>query len=352
MAQSSGAKLQPAEILGAMKKVADWQLKNPTGKELNSWEYGPFYIGLMALHQVSADKKYLQEVFSMGEKVRWEPIARPYDANVLAISQAFLELYEQNKKESFIDKSRFVMDAPMRRELKPDIRFDSNRYWWEWWSWCDALFMAPPAYARLAKVSKEPKYNDFMIQEWKRTSGYLYSPKDSLYFRDDRFFTMKSANGEKIFWSRGNGWVVAGLARVLQYLPASHLERPFFEQQFREMCYKLKRLQMVNGFWSQSLLDAQNYPQPESSGTGFYVFALSWGVNNGILDREAFLPVIQKGWGALAKSIHPNGKLGYVQEVGDAPTDVTFNDSETYGTGAFLLAGSELYKLLKDVKKN
>jgi unsaturated rhamnogalacturonyl hydrolase len=342
---------QPGKILSLMRKVADWQLANPTGKELNSWEYGPFYIGLMALYNTSGDSKYLQKIKEMGNKVNWEPIARPYDANVLAISQVFLELYKITGQQSMVDKSRFVMDAPMKRELAPDITFDKNKYWWEWWSWCDALFMAPPAYARMAAISKNSKYRDFMVREWRRTSDYLYSKADSLFFRDDRFFTMKSTNGGKIFWSRGNGWVTGGLVRVLQYLPVSDSARPFFEQQYREMCYKLKRIQMPNGFWSQSLLDPENFPQKESSGTGFYVYAITWGINNGLLTADEFLPVVQKGWMALKESVHADGKLGFVQEVGDSPTNVKFDDSETYGTGAFLLAGSELYKALSSKKK-
>jgi rhamnogalacturonyl hydrolase YesR len=349
-AQAS-ANIDSVETIALMKKVADWQLSHPTGKALNSWEYGPFYIGLMALYQVSAEKKYLQSVEEMGAKVNWEPIARPYDANVLAISQAFLELYQITGEKSMVDKSRFVMDAPMKRELTPDIRFKDNRYWWEWWSWCDALFMAPPAYARMAAIFHEPGYRDFMVQEWKRTSDYLYSSGDSLFFRDDRFFTEKSTNGKKIFWSRGNGWVSGGLVRVMQYLSKTDPARPFFEQQFKEICYKLKRLQMPNGFWSQSLLDPENFPQKESSGTAFYVYAMSWGMNQGLLPADEFMPVVMNGWNALKESIHPDGKLGYVQEVGDSPTNVKYDDSETYGTGAFLLAGSELIQIGRIKKK-
>lgn len=333
------------DIVPLMKKVADWQLSHPTGKPLNQWEYGPFYIGLMSLYHTSHDKKYLQAIRQMGDTVNWEPQARPYDANVLAISQVFLELYQLDHRKQYIDKSRFLMDAPMKRELKPDITFNNNKYWWEWWSWCDALFMAPPAYARLAVIYNQPKYMDFMVQEWQRTSGYLYSPSDSLFYRDDRFFTMKSANGMKIFWSRGNGWVVGGLARVMQYMPKDHAARPFFEKQFKEMCYKLRRVQTSSGFWSQSLLDAANYPQKESSGTGFYVYAMAWGVNNGLLPKEDFIDVIKAGWSALKESVHPDGMVGYVQEVGDSPANVKFGDSETYGTGAFLLAASEMVRL-------
>ncbi|MBL7767849.1 MAG: DUF2264 domain-containing protein [Flavipsychrobacter sp.] len=341
----------PSKMLELMKKVASWQLKNPTGKELNSWEYGPFYIGLMALHNVSGEGIWLDSIKAMGERVNWETVPRPYDANVLAISQVFIELYEKDNNKKYVDKSRFVMDAPMRRELEPDITFDKNKYWWEWWSWCDAIFMAPPAYARMATVFNEPKYMDFMIQEFKRTSTYLYSKKDSLYFRDDRFFTMKSTNGQPIFWSRGNGWVLAGLARVLQYLPKQHPDYPYFLNQYKEIAYKIKRLQMKNGFWSQSLLDPENYPQKESSGTGFYVYAMTWGINQGILPATKFGITVEKGWKALQESVHPNGKLGYVQEVGDAPTDVSFDDTETYGTGAFLLAGSELVTYFKNGRK-
>lgn len=333
------------EEIDLMKKAADWQLAHPTGKQLNSWEYGPFYIGLMALYRVSGDGKYLDAVKQMGEAVHWEPQPRPYDANVLAISQAFLELYELDPEKRFVDKSRFVMDAPMHRELEPDVTFEHNKYWWEWWSWCDALFMAPPAYARLAKLYNDRSYLDFMIREWRRTANYLYSPADSLFFRDDRFFSMRSANGKKIFWARGNGWVVGGLARVMQYMSADDRDRAFFEKQFREMCYKLKSLQTSSGFWSQSLLDPANYPQKESSGTAFFVFAMAWGVNNGLLPKKDFMPVIEAGWKALKESIHPDGMFGYVQQVGDSPANVKFGDSETYGTGAFLLAGSEMAKL-------
>ena len=340
-------RIKDTGILALMKKVADWQVANPTKKQLNSWEYGTFYIGLMALYRTSHEKKYLGMIEEMGEKVGWETVARPYDANVLAISQVFLELYEISGQKHMIDNSRFVMDATMHRQIEPDITFRNNKYWLEWWSWCDALFMAPPAYARMATIFNEPQYMDFMIREWKRTSKYLYSSEDSLFYRDDRFFTMRSDNGKKIFWSRGNGWVLGGLARLMEYLPKSDTSRSFFEMQFKEMCYKIKRLQMENGFWSQSLLDAKNYPQKESSGTAFYVYAFAWGINNGLLPRNEFLPAIEKGWLALKGAIHPDGKLGYVQGVGDSPSNVKYEDSETYGTGAFLLAGSELYKIFK-----
>jgi unsaturated rhamnogalacturonyl hydrolase len=346
--------MKPENIINKIEKVMDWQLANPTGKGLNTWEYGPFYCGIMSLHHLNGKQKNIDAMMEMGKTVDWQTRPRPYDANVLCISQSFLELYEVTGDEYMIKNSRFVMDAPMKRHLKYEVQFENNKYWWEYWTWCDALFMAPPAYARLATIKKEPKYMDFMTDKWHLVSDHLYSKTDSLYYRDDRFKTMKSKNGGKIFWSRGNGWVVGGLVRVLQYMPKDHPERKFFEQQFIEMTTRLISIQVDHGFWSQSLYDAENYPQKESSGTAFFIYGMAWGVNNGLLDKDTFMPTIEKGWKALNEAVFSNGKFGYVQEVGDSPTEVVKEDTESYGSGAFILAGTEMYKLMggKPLKTN
>ena len=335
----------PEELIQKMRLVADWQLENPSGKRLNNWEYGPFYMGLLELYKLTKDQKYLDAIVSMGESVRWEPLPRPYDANSLAISQVFLELFEMTGDTSMIDKSRYLLDTWLMRWLKPEVHFKGNKYWYEWWTWCDALYMAPPAFVRAAKLLEEPKYLKKSDELWWLTSDYLYNDVDSLIFRDDRFFEQRSENGYKIYWSRGNGWVFSGLTRVLDYLPSDHASRAKYEQQFREMAYKLRSIQLENGFWGQSLLDAKEFPQKESSGTAFFIQAMAWGMNKGQLPQEDFETVIVKGWNALEESLHANGKLGYVQKVGHEPTEVSFNDTETYGTGAFLLAAKELFEL-------
>ena len=337
----------PENIITSLENVADWQLDNPTERTWNWWNYGPFYGGVIALYRSGGNEKYLDAMMDLGKEVQWKTRPQPYNANVLCIAQSFLELYEIKKEDYIIENTKYTIDATLGRNyVNADVTFTGNKYWLEWWSWCDALFMAPPAYARLSSITKESKYLDYMTENWKKTSDYLYSEKDSLYFRDDRFFTKKSDNEAKVFWSRGNGWVVGGLARVLEYMPKDYKERPFFEKQFVDMNKRILSLQMENGFWSQSLLDAENYPQKESSGTGFFVYSMAWGVNNGLLDKETYMPAITKGWIALNSSIHPNGKFGYVQEIGDSPTSVTFDDTELYGSGAYLLAGVEMYKLM------
>jgi len=214
------------------------------------------------------------------------------------------------------------------------------------WVWCDALFMSPPALALATRTTGEAKYADVMNRLWWKTTDYLYDPQEHLYYRDSRYFAQREANGAKVFWSRGNGWVLAGTARVLQYLPADYPARPRFLALFKDMANRVAELQRPNGYWGVSLLSPDTFPAPESSGTGFFTYALAWGVNEGILDRAKFEPVIFKGWAALNRAVLPDGKLGYVQPVGAAPGATGPDQTEIYGSGAFILAGTEVHRLV------
>lgn len=343
-------------VVESMGKVASYQLKNPTGKPLNVWEYGPFYQGIMNLYAVTKDKKYLDVTQAMGEEINWELQPHPYDANAISIVPALADLYQIRKSPVILDKSRYLMDMAPKRVLfkmentseffPPEVGLADNKYWYEWWTWCDALFMAPPAYAKLSKILNRPDYMEYMLSNWWLTSDYLYSKSDSLFFRDDRFFDQLTENEKKVFWARGNGWVIGGLVGVMREMNPGDPNRAAFEKQFVEMCERLVTLQMDNGCWSQSLLDAKAHPQKETSGTAFICYGFAWGIKNGLLPKDKFMPALQKGWQSMVEAIHPNGKLGFVQKVGDKPEDVKYEDTESYGSGAFLLAGCELYNLL------
>jgi rhamnogalacturonyl hydrolase YesR len=104
-------------------------------------------------------------------------------------------------------------------------------------------------------------------------------------------------------------------------------------------------LQQEDGYWRASLLDPTSYPSPETSATGFMVYALAYGVNEGLLSQELFLPAIRAGWTALMRAVEEDGRLGYVQPVGADPRCVTREMTEVYGVGAFLMAGREVYRL-------
>lgn len=213
------------------------------------------------------------------------------------------------------------------------------------WSWCDALFMAPPVYAKLYALTKNRKYLDFLNKEYKATYEYLYDKDEHLFYRDRRFFAKREANGKKVFWGRGNGWVLGGLVEILQVLPQDESSRTFYQDLFVTLATRVAGLQSEDGYWHASLLDPASYPSPETSATGFIVYALAYGVNEGLLDKAAFIPVIEKGWKALVDAVEPDGKLGYVQPIGADPRKVTRDMTEVYGVGAFLLSGCQIYKM-------
>jgi len=207
--------------------------------------------------------------------------------------------------------------------------------------------MVPPAFAKLAVVLDEPKYMDYMSEQWWKTSDYLYSKEYSLYFRDDTFFDKKTKDGTKpIFWSRGNGWVIAGLVRVLNEMPADYKTRKKFEKQFVEMSKKIAEIQSDGGYWSSSLLAYDDYPAKETSGTAFFCYGLAWGINNGLLSKKKYYPVVEKAWKCLMNSMHDSGKLGYVQQIGHEPGNAKYDDEQAYGVGALLMASVEMSKLV------
>ena len=205
--------------------------------------------------------------------------------------------------------------------------------------------MAPPAFARLYTVTGDKKYLDWADKMWWRTSDYLYDKKEGLYYRDSRYFGKKTTpNGAKVFWSRGNGWVIGGLVRVLQHMPSDYPTRAKYIKQFREMAATLKTRQGKDGLWNPSLLDFDDCPGGETSGSGFFTYALCWGINNGILDAKTYWPTVEAGWKGLMGCVDANGKLCYVQPIGAAPDAFGKHTTQVYGTGAFMLAGSEVLK--------
>jgi rhamnogalacturonyl hydrolase YesR len=338
--------LTPPAVLETMKAVADWQLAQPpTRHRTDDWTYGALYTGIMALDQVADSSKYHDAMIEMGKQHEWKPARRPYHADDHCVSQTYIELYYQNRDPQMIaptlERFDFILANQSTSNLNFSIKGSQTR-----WSWCDALFMSPPAWLRLYLATGNKEYINFMDREWRATSDYLYDTDEHLYFRDSTYFERREANGTKVFWSRGNGWVMGGLARVLQVMPPEHPTRKFYLQQYKEMAAKILSIQQPDGLWRASLLDPASYPLKETSGSGFFTFALTWGVNRGILDRAEYEPAVKKAWQGLVSCVTPEGKLQNVQPVGANPKAFDPTHSDVYGVGAFLLAGSEIYRML------
>lgn len=326
-------------IIDVLTAAAEWQLAHPSKHPPYDWSQAPFYIGLNVFAPLSPDpQRYLAAVRRNGEENRWRPGLRPLCADDHAITQSYFHLHRIDKDRALIEPTLLMFDQVMRFPFDESLEFENWEKTWRQWTWCDALFMSPPALAMAARATGDRRYLDFMHKMWWKTTDYLYDKEEHLYYRDSRFF------GQKIFWSRGNGWVLAGLARVLQELPSDYPERERYVTLFREMAPKIASLQQADGYWRSNLLDPEALPLPETSGTAFYVYGLAWGVNAGLLDRATYEPVIRRGWAALVRAVHPNGMLGYVQRIGDQPGETSPSGTEIYGVGALLLAGSEVLR--------
>jgi rhamnogalacturonyl hydrolase YesR len=202
--------------------------------------------------------------------------------------------------------------------------------------------MSPPVWIALSKATGDSRYQDHADEEFWASTDFLFDDRAHLYFRDSRFFNQVDAKGHSIFWGRGNGWVFAGLARILTDLPADYPSRSRYEALFVEMAEEVTRRQGSKGYWPVSLLQPQS--TPETSGTGFFVYGLAWGIHHGLLHDKRHARAVARGWQALLAAVQSDGKLGWVQRIGAAPDQVGADDTQLYGVGAFLLAASEMSK--------
>jgi unsaturated rhamnogalacturonyl hydrolase len=346
-AQSASPEISPKVVLDVMQRVADWQLANPSKHKTTDWTQGAGDAGIMALAGISGDVKCRNAMLAMGEANHWNLGPRKYHADDQAVGQTYAELYFLYRDPKMIAPMRARFDAILAEPSKvQSLAFNQPKgNAGENWSWCDSLFMAPPAWVRLYAATGDEKYLNFAVKEWWRTTDYLYDKDEHLYFRDSTYFNKKEANGKKVFWGRGNGWVMGGIVRTLQYLPMNHPDRPRFEQLFKDMAAKILTCQQPDGLWRASLLDPDSYPLKETSASGFYTYALAWGVNQGLLDHAQFEPAVRKAWAALVGCVDADGKLTHVQPIGADPKKFAEDSTEVYGVGAFLLAGSEVYRM-------
>ncbi|MFD2569044.1 glycoside hydrolase family 88 protein [Spirosoma soli] len=352
-------KLPPKkEILQKMTVANDYFMKKwpDTGKEIvtnktrpsNIWTRAVYYEGLMALYGIDKQKRYYDYAVDWGEKHKWGMRSGPKTRNAddQCCGQTYIDLYLIDKKPERIRDIKASIDSMVASPKVDD------------WNWIDALQMAMPIFAKFGVMYNKPEYFEKMYQIYnysKVSHGGkgLYNPEDGLWWRDKDFVPpYKEPNGQDCYWSRGNGWVVAALVRVLDSMPKDAPHRDEYQKTYLEMMRALPKLQRPDGFWNVSLHDPTNFGGKELTGTALFAYGMAWGIRNGLLDKKQYEPIVSKAWNAMANEcVDPTGRLGYVQGTGKEPKDgqpVTYDsvpDFEDYGLGCFLLAGSEVYKL-------
>jgi unsaturated rhamnogalacturonyl hydrolase len=351
------------EMLAKMTVANDYFMAKwpDTGQEIvtnktrpsHIWTRAVYYEGLMALYGIDPQKRYYDYALDWGQKHQWGMRSGTHTRNAddQCCAQTYLDLYRLERdagrdQPTYIHDIRASIDSMI---VSPKI---------DDWNWVDALQMAMPVFARLGVLTGQSAYYEKMyaIYDYTKTrhgGNGLYNPADGLWWRDKDFVPpYREPNGRNCYWSRGNGWVVAALVRVLDILPPDAPHRDEYRQTYLAMMRALPPLQRPDGFWNVSLMDPDHFGGKELSGTALFTYGMAWGIRKGLLDRKLYAPIVANAWTAMATDcLAPGGHLGYVQGTGKEPKDgqpVTYTstpDFEDYGLGCFLLAGTEVYKL-------
>lgn len=334
----------------AVTRTVDWQLRNRSPSALRVWQQAAMYAGVMATDDTTSDPLYRSAMRQVGLTTGWQPGNRTYHADDHAVCATYLSLALKEGRPDWaaptLERLEFILANPSTAAV--DVQYtspnpavvDKVMRWW----WCDALFMAPQVWVRAYGLTGDSRYRDFMVQEWQATDALLYSPAHAFYYRDKSFFGKTGADGQPVFWGRGNGWVVGGLVAVLKHLPDDDPARPWFETRFRAMAAALAACQQADGFWRMDLLNPNTDTLGESSATAFFCYGLAYGVNAGLLDSAVYLPPATNAWAALRGAVREDGRLTQVQPGGSAPAAFPADNTELYGVGGFALAGTELYR--------
>lgn len=353
---------RPDAILAQVRRVADWQLANKTNwatmplarksvQNPRDWQQATFWIALTEL--AKRDARYAPPLMELGREMAWKLGDNPFHADDQLIGQAWIWAARNGAGKEALAPTIAYFDNVLANRPTGSLEFIPGAPGAGWskctdrWCWCDALFMAPPTLLQLARQAGDQRYADFAHEEFKATTDYLYDPVEKLYFRDSRFFDTRDPKGRKQFWSRGNGWVMGGIVRMLDAMHSKDPKRAYYEGLFRDMAAKLLTLQKADGYWSPSLLDTDPGTPTETSGTAFYTYAFAWGIDAGLLDRATYRPAAVRGWNAIVRAVQSDGMLGWVQQVGDRPDSVSAKETQFYGSGAFILAGTAMADLAR-----
>jgi unsaturated rhamnogalacturonyl hydrolase len=355
---SEASKIDKKKILKTLRLTNDYFVAKwpDTGKSIvtnrerpsNIWTRGVYYEGLMALYQIDKQQSYIDYAVSWGENHKWglRNGIKTRNADDQCCGQTYIDLYLMDKKPERIRDIKASIDLMVNSGQKDD------------WSWIDTLQMAMPVFTQLAIIYDDNRYYEKMFDLYNHTKTVhggkgLFNPEEGLWWRDKDFVPpYKTPGGKNCYWSRGNGWIVAALVRVLDIMPQNASHRDEYEKMLLTMLEALLPLQRKDGYWNVSLTDETDFGGKEVTGTSLFIYGMAWAIRKGLVKSRQYEPAITKAWNAMvSECVHENGFLGFVQGTGKEPKDgqpVTYNsmpDFEDFGLGCFLLAGAEIYKM-------
>ena len=348
----------PEQVQRVADRVAAWQIQAfPAMDEQRiwkstsavSWENAVFVTALYEWALFTDNEQWQQWCAYIADTSGYAlpGFERIYHADNFPIGLMYAQMYDRTGDSACIIPTCKVMDSIVANPPTGTYDMDGSLTHKDHWTWCDALYMAPPTYAAFAVLMNDTAVMNLCHREFRGTYDALYNPADSLFYRDAKYFSKREKNGQPVYWGRGNSWVMGGLARLLTVLPKEDAHYDWYVALYREMMAKVVSLQDEQGYWHASMLDPDSYPNPEMSCTGLFAYAIWWGINSGILDEATYLAPARKAWQAMVGCVREDGMLGYVQPVGANPQSVTADMTETYGAGAFLMTAQQIIEYAK-----
>jgi rhamnogalacturonyl hydrolase YesR len=340
-------------ILAVLRKVNSNQLAHPVQDAPEAadplhhiWMRVTWYTGVMAAWETTGDPSFLEQSMAYGRKLHWQIGDDPDGPNRLFPIQLWAELYLAKRDRAMIEPSIkwLATPGPLTPAGSKSWYMDSQNSDGPPVPYVDSLYGAP-ALAMLSEITGKGEYRRAMDAYFDAVTTQLFDRESGLYFRDPTFIARRTPSGRKILWSRGNGWAFAGIPRVLNYLPDQDPGRERYLAIFRRMAQALVRRQGADGLWRMNLDDKDQFPNPETSGSGFFCFGLAWGVDHGVLSRSEYLPAVEKAWGALVRNLSPEGRILWGQQEDAEPNPIVSDTTPEFVTGTFMLAGSEVYRM-------
>ena len=348
----------PEQVRQVIRKVNTYWQQNNKAEVRAFWYNAAYHTGNIEVYKLMKDDSMLDYSIRWATHNQWQGATEPdpskwkykhygegHDFVLFGdwqiCFQTYIDLYNLAPDEQKVARAKQVMGYEADSKV--------HDYWW----WADALYMVMPVMTKMYQLTGDKKYLDKLYENLLYSDSIMLDSETGLYFRDGKYVwpNHKSANGKKDFWARGDGWVLAGLAKVLQDMPETYVWQPFFVHKYTRLARAVAKCQQPQGYWTRSMLDPAHAPGPETSGTAFFCYGLLWGVNHGYLQNKEFAPVIQRAWKYLTETaLQRDGRVGYVQPIGERAIPgqtVDANSQANFGVGAFLLAACEYERWLR-----
>ncbi len=346
------------QVLKTIEKVNDYWQSNNSPYCRAFWDNAAYFTGNMEVYRLTGKARYYDysdkwcrhnnwKGATSNDKSKWRYKTYGEGNDFVLFGdwqicfQTYIDMFSLVPADYKVERAIEVMSH--------ECSMSDNKFWW----WADALYMVMPVMTKMYLLTKQEMYLDKLYENFLWSDSLMWDKEAQLYYRDGKYIWPKvttACDGGKSFWARGDGWVLAGLAKVLADMPRDYRHRDIFVERFRQLAEGVARCQRPEGYWSRSMLCESDAPGPETSGTAFFCYGLLWGVNHGYLDKEKYGDTIEKAWQYLfTKALQEDGSIGFVQPIGEKPDPTKVVDAHSqapFGTGAWLLAACERVRYL------